>query len=60
MNYRNSRNLTTESDALNTEFRLPKIAVNLNGEIHTKPIEEYLVNIRCISSSVVKYMISSG
>ena len=60
MNYRNSRNLSTESDALNTEFRLPKIAVNLNGEIHTKPIEEYLVNVRCISSSVVKYMISSG
>ncbi len=60
MNYGNSRNLSTESDALNTEFRLPKIAVNLNGEIHTKPIEEYLVNIRCISSSVVNYMISSG
>lgn len=60
VNHKSSRDLSTESDALNAEFRLPKIAVDVNGEIYTKLIEDYLIKKRCLSSTVVKYMISSG
>jgi len=43
-----------------SEFKLPKIATDMNGEIYTKDVEKFLTETRCISPTVVKWFLKTG
>lgn len=41
-------------------FKMPDIAVDKDGNVYTKDVEQYLSDKRCISTEVVKYFINTN